>query len=458
VVLIVRSLGASVPSTMLVYLGLALALIARLRRPMARYTSLEQSHEGDYRFGHSRIITNAEEISFYSGGSRELQWLTQTFSALTNHTRSFIAFKFITEFFENFVAKYFATVVGYFAVGRPFFLNSSEGRRIMTQEELEFRQENYYKSGRMLVNMSQAIGKFVLNAKDLSRLAGYTGRICDLMRSLNKLNEEEANQNLTNSDNLRKTSNTLSKSGCSNSNSNKNSSVNSNEQPVKNVLVSGRFLIQDNVIRFTNVPIVTPTGETLLSSLNMEVRSGMNVLVSGPNGSGKSSLFRILGELWPLHSPGELTKPLSSKLFYIPQKPYMPHGSFRDQVIYPDSSETMKSKGITDEDLLECLRIVDLHWMVLQKDKQDDLFEEIWAEEEGRTLGARRSWDSIENWMDVLSGGQKQRLAMARLFYHKPQFAILDECTRLQCNNNNFNRFKYWKKICYYFYLRRKFA
>lgn len=61
----------------------------------------------------------------------------------------------------------------------------------------------------------------------------------------------------------------------------------------------------------------------------------------------------------------------------------------------------------TDEDIANHLERVQLSYL-LQRDQ---------------------GWDTVADWMDVLSGGEKQRIAMARLFYHQPQFAILDECT-----------------------------
>lgn len=257
----------------------------------------------------------------------------------------------------------------------PFFTPGHE----FTAGPASDRLKNYYTYGRMLVKLAEAIGRLVLAGRELSRLAGFTSRMTELTHVLRDLNAGRYERTMV-------------------SNS---ASADADIAPCRGVIS-----FQDNTIKFDAVPLVTPNGDVLVRELTFEVRSGENVLVCGPNGCGKSSLFRILGELWPSWG-GRLTKPPRGKLFYIPQRPYMTLGTLRDQIIYPHTRAEMLRRGNTDASLHEYLGLVQLQYL----------------------LGREGGLDSVEDWIDVLSGGEKQRIAMARLFYHAPQFAILDECT-----------------------------
>lgn len=128
-------------------------------------------------------------------------------------------------------------------------------------------------------------------------------------------------------------------------------------------------------------------------------------------GCGKSSLFRILGGLWPVYG-GVVHKPASSQFILIPQRPYLPLGTLRDQVIYPHSKAVMDERGITDDDLSQILDVVQMGGII---------------EREG-------GWNTVKEWRETLSGGDQQRIAWARLFYHKPKVSA-NTIFQRECND-----------------------
>ncbi|XP_023011673.1 ATP binding cassette subfamily D member Pmp70 [Leptinotarsa decemlineata] len=383
------TMGGGTPGLMLGYLFFSGLLLTNLRKPTARLTASEQKLEGEFRHVNSRLITHSEEIAFYNGNLREKATLMASYNKLLNHLRKFLRFKVIMGVVDNIVAKYFAGVIGFWAVSLPFLTKGHEFTTFKTNE----RSRVYYTYGRMLVKLAEAIGRLVLAGRDLTRLAGFTSRVTQLRTVLAELNDGKYQRTM----------------------------VAGAEDLKPN---GGKLIFRNNIIKFDRVPLVTPNGDVLIPEITLEINSGMNVLVCGPNGAGKSSLFRILGELWPLFG-GELTKPPRGKLFYIPQRPYMTLGCLRDQLTYPHSGSEAARRGTTDDKLEEYLRRVQLGYIL---------------EREG-------GLDAVADWLDVLSGGEKQRIAMARLFYHQPQFAILDECTSAVSVDVEGSMYKYCRDV-----------
>lgn len=374
------SLSKSVGGEGLFFMSLLVQLSANVMRaltpPFGKYVADEARLEGEFRFEHSRLIDYSEEIALYNGHEAEKDTLDKGYFTLIKHVNYILRRRFTHGIMEDFIIKYVWGALGLVLCSVPVFFKIPGA----TAQTMGDRTESFVTNRRLLLSSSDAFGRVMFSYKEVTELAGYTSRVATLLDVMDDIKAGRFEKTLVSDE----------------------ASGNQLE------LMKGRgTVIESEDVEFIDVPIITPGGSVLVKALSFSMKPGDHVLVVGPNGCGKSSLFRILGGLWPVYG-GTVRKPPLSQVFYVPQRPYLSAGSLRQQIIYPDSLRIMRSKGITDHDLLEILRILDLDHLV-------DSFPD--------------GWDAEAEWCDVLSGGLQQRVAMARLFYNRPKYAILDECT-----------------------------
>lgn len=154
----------------------------------------------------------------------------------------------------------------------------------------------------------------------------------------------------------------------------------------------------DAAMKLLNLSVALDDGTAVVDDTEVVIQKGERVLIAGESGTGKSTLVRAIAGLWPWGG-GEIAIQHDSRLFLLPQRPYVPTGTLRRAVAYPGAAEDWEPDQIK---------------AILGKVGLDH-------------LKARLEEESP--WDQTLSGGEKQRLTVARVLLHRPDIIVLDEAT-----------------------------
>jgi putative ATP-binding cassette transporter len=337
-------LNVTVPGYM-VWTALAYAIVGTwltnlIGRPLVQLNFNQQRYEADFRFSLVRFRENAEGVALYHGEADELRGFRERFGHVVRNWWGIMRQqKRLTSFTAGYGQ---AAIIFPFVVAAPRYFRGEFALGGLMQTASAFGQ------------VQDSLSYIISSYTDIAEWRAVVARLAGFNTALDQVRTEAA--------------------------------------------IPGIRRDEGSGLNLVDVNLALPDGRTLVQDISLTLRPGDTALISGPSGAGKSTLFRAIAGIWPF-GRGRVSMPPSSRVLFLPQKPYLPLGTLREVVSYPTPPA-----GITDAALREALDAVGLP-----------------------LLGDRL--DESANWALRLSPGEQQRIAFARALLQKPEWLFLDEAT-----------------------------
>ncbi|OAD65219.1 hypothetical protein PHYBLDRAFT_189609 [Phycomyces blakesleeanus NRRL 1555(-)] len=348
------------PAMIYVYFILGTIISRRLIKPIVNSVFYKELHEGNFRFLHVRLRQYVESIAFSSGEIEENARAHNSLSTLLTYQRSIINKSFPLNC-NSFA--YIGSILSYMIVAIPIFTGVFDDKD--PGELSSIISKNSFVSMYLIYQFTVIIEQ----SGKLSDLAGYTARVVELLEAMDNVDNE-----------------------------------------IENIEIDYPYREDDQseTIEFENVSLLSPRSKVVVLGFNLKINKGDHIVLTGPNGCGKTSILRALAGLWPC-TKGRVHVPKmkhGKDIIFLPQVPYLVHGSLRDQISYPSIASTIYISDQEIRSLLQQVHLSHLEGLI-------ESFDHAYAQE----------------WNKMLSPGEQQRLMFARIFYWKPRFAVLDEAT-----------------------------
>lgn len=334
----------SVPGYMvfvtLIYSAVGTWLAHKVGRKLIRLNYDQQRFEADFRFSMVRVRENSESVAFYGGEKPEMQNFRERFALVIGNFWGLMKRTKLLNFYVNGYAQ-IAIIVPVLMCAPQYFNGTMQLGGFMQTISAFGRVQDALS---YFVESYDSIAQYVAVIR---RLGGFAGHM------------EEAEALVSSFDFTKNTSNAL---------------------------------------QLWQMDIALPDGRQLAEKLSIAVPAGKRLLISGGSGAGKSTLLRAIAGIWP-YGTGEISLPTGWRTMFLPQRPYLPLGSLRRAIYYPQPVPEN-----IDDNLAGLLERFGLQKLADQLDAVDD-------------------------WSRILSLGEQQRLAFIRILLLRPDIVFLDEST-----------------------------